>query len=248
MISLSSIVKARQLTSLPFKDNIDCLPEVPEQVKIENTSRDIKELINKKEAILSQAAIKAKHIENEAELRAESIIENAVKRSREIMNTAEKNGYEEGYLRGLVDGASASEIAAEDSLLELRSLIKCFDTEQRERLKNEESNLINIAFELSKKIMKQQIKIDEEAIIKMLSEIIQENEESMKIYLSEYQKTLSIRIDKAMAKKIKNRFNGAKFVLLKEEDLIMGESDSGIVDMSIPAQLEQMKKAISHAT
>ncbi len=247
MISLSNIVKASQLTSLPFIDNSSSLPEAPEQVKIENTSHDIKELINKKEAILGHAAIKAKHIETEAELRAEGIIENAMKRSREIMNIAEKNGYEEGYLRGLVDGASASEIAAEDSLLELRSLIKCFDKEQQERLKNEESNLINIAFELSKKIMKQNVEMNEEAIIKMLSEIIQENEEPMKIYLSEYQKTLNIRIDKAMAKKIKNKFNGSKFVLLKEEDLIMGESDSGIVDMSIPAQLEQLKKAISHA-
>ena len=115
-------------------------------------------------------------------------------------------------------------------------------------MKKEEKELFDIALELSGKIMKQHVQADEGALLKMLEEIMQENEGSMKIYLSEYQKSLDIRIDKATAKKIKSMFKGAKLVLLKEEDLIMGENESGIVDMSVPAQLEQLKKVVSHAT
>ncbi len=36
----------------------------------------------------------------------------------------------------------------------------------------------------------------------------------------------------------------ARLVLIKEEDLITSENEGGIVDMSIPVQLEQLKKAV----
>jgi flagellar assembly protein FliH len=78
----------------------------------------------------------------------------------------------------------------------------------------------------------------------MLDEIIRENEGIMKIYLSEYQKCLDIRIDKDMAKKIRSMLGDTKLVLLKEEDLIMAENESGIVDMSVPIQLEQLKRVV----
>ncbi|MDD4565425.1 MAG: FliH/SctL family protein [Eubacteriales bacterium] len=245
MISLSSIVKSKHLVNLPKKDNINYLKEVTGSVQTETKSRDMSDWLEKKEAIIKHALKKAKHIENEAEIRAEAIIRNAISDSREIMNVSEKKGYDEGYLRGLVDGASASEIAAEESLMELGRMVDCFRLEQKEIIKREEKQLLNVALELSKKIMKHHVRMDEGAILKMLKEIIQENEVSMKIYLSEYQKSLDIRIDKVMAKKIRGALKDTKLVLLKEEDLIMGENESGIVDMSVPAQLEQLKKVIS---
>ena len=246
MISLSSIVKAKQLTDIPPKP-VEISTAVPEIdiTEIERTS--ISEINEKKETILKQAVRKAKHIESEAQLRADSLVESAMKSSREIMNVAEKKGYEEGYLRGLVDGANASETAAEEGLIELRRLIELFRTEQRAVLERDEKDLMEISFELAKKIMKQHVQTDENAVQKMLEEIIAENEGSYKIFFSEYQKTLDIHIDKAIAKKLRNLAKDAKLVLIKEEDLIMSENEGGIVDMSVPVQLEQLKKAVDHA-
>lgn len=246
MISLSSIVKAKQLTDIPPKPvEISTAASEINIAEIERTS--ISEINEKKETILKQAIRKAKHIENEAQLRANSLVESAMKSSREIMNVAEKKGYEEGYLRGLVDGANASETAAEEGLLELKRLIELFRTEQRAVLERDEKDLIEISFELAKKIMKQHVQVDENAVQKMLEEIIAENEGSYKIFFSEYQKTLDIHIDKAIAKKLRNLAKDAKLVLIKEEDLIMSENEGGIVDMSVPVQLAQLKKAVDHA-
>lgn len=246
MISLSNIVKAKQLTNVP-PVSVESTNTVMENDSNEIHSTGLREANERKEAILRQALKKARHIETEAQLRADTIMEGAVKSSREIMTVAEKKGYEEGYLRGLVDGANASETAAEEGLIELRRLIDLFKTEQKTALERNEKDLIEIAFELARKIMKQHVHTDENAVQKMLEELILENEGSLKIYFSEYQKTLDIHIDKSISKKLRNLTKDAKLVLIKEEDLIMSENEGGIVDMSVPVQLEQLKKAVDHA-
>jgi flagellar assembly protein FliH len=246
MILLSSIVKARQLVNLQKVDNVRHLKEVQVPVQLE-TSRDMSEWLEKKELIIKQALKKAKNIEDEAKLRAEAIIKNAINDSQEIISQSEKKGYDEGYLRGVADGVAASEKAAEESLLEFKQMVDCFQIEQKEIKKREEKQLIDIALELSKKIMKQHVQMDESAILKMMEEIIRESEGALRIYLSEYQKSLNIRIEKDMAKRIRSMLGDTKLVLLKEEDLIMAENEGGIVDMSVPTQLEQLKKAVNHA-
>lgn len=246
MISLSSIVKAKLLTDVPPKPIENGRTSLEAEIQeIERVS--MAEVNEKKENILRQALKKARHIENEAKLRADALTESAMKSSKEIMNVAEKKGYDEGYLRGLVDGANASESAAEEGLNELRQLIEIFKTEQRAALERNDTDLIEIAFELAKKIMKQHVQADENAVQKMLEEIILENESSLKIYFSEYQKTLDVHIDRAITKKLRNLTKDAKLVLIKEEDLIMSENEGGIVDMSVPVQLQQLKKAVDHA-
>lgn len=246
MISLSSIVKAKLLTDVPPKPLEHGRPSL--EAELQEMGRvDIGEVNEKKENILRQALKKARHIENEAQLKADALMDSVMKSSKEIMAEAEKKGYDEGYLRGLVDGANASEAAAEEGLDELRQLIELFKAEQRGKLERNDADLIEIAFELAKKIMKQHVQADENAVQKMLEETILENESSLKIYFSEYQKTLDIHIDKAIAKKLRNLTKEAKLVLIKEEDLIMCENEGGIVDMSVPVQLQQLKKAVDHA-
>jgi flagellar assembly protein FliH len=258
MISLSSIVKAKLLTYIPKSndyqvDNSPYSTNSPGNANGENpvsitatpemSSGDMG-MIERQEAILNQAIKKSQHIESEAQRKADSIMGNAMKNSREIMSEAEKKGYEEGYLRGLVDGASASEQAAAEGLDELGRLIRCFKDEQKETLKRQEHEMVEIAFELAKKIMKHHVQVDETAVTKMLEEIIQENEGSMKILLSEYQRSLGFQIEKSVAQKLKKLAGDTKVVIIKEEDLMMSENEGGIVDMSVPVQLEQLKKAV----
>jgi flagellar assembly protein FliH len=241
-------VKAKQLvteTPLPKPSEYSGADTEIDRAEIERTSvGDVNEM---KESILKQAFSKAKQIEDDAQMRADSLLSQTSQVSRELMETAEKKGYEDGYLRGLVDGANASETAAEEGLIELRRLIDLFRSDEKTELERNERDLMEIAFELAKKIMKQHVQTDENAVQKMLEEIIMENEGSYKIYFSEYQKTLDIHIDKNIAKKLRNLTKEAKLVFIKEEDLIMSENEGGIVDMSVPVQLEQLKKAVDRA-
>lgn len=258
MISLSSIVKAKMLTYIPEKNDhpAHSYAGMSEPASQDNAGNSAPShatpfgdmgMIERQESILNQALKRSQLIESEAQKKADAIMENAMRSSREIMSEAEKKGYEEGYLRGLVDGANASEQAAAEGLAELRTLIQCFQGDQRAALERQEKDIIEIAFELAKKIMKHHIEVDETAVTRMLEEIIQENEGSMKILLSEYQRSLDFRIDKAVAQKLKKISKDTKVVIIKEEDLIMCENEGGIVDMSVPVQLEQLRKAVDHS-
>ncbi len=242
MISLSSIVKANLLVEVPGKPcdmndstNNNCDKKETQQQTSSSAGED---------EIIKIALGKAKQIEMEAQAKAESLMNKAVIGSRELMGEAEKRGYEEGYLRGLVDGASASESAAEEGLLELKKLIDLMQLEHHKMIQEQEEHLLKIAFELSNKIMKNHVKEDEEAVLKMLEELILENEGCIKIHVSEYQKFLEVRLDKSFIKKIRNFSKDTKVVMVKEEDQILCETESGLVDMSLPMQMEQLKKAV----
>lgn len=245
MILLSSIVKAKLLSEMPR--NVDYYKAKNESIGKERENNAINELNEKRELIISQAIKKSQHIDNEATKRANALIESAQKSSRKIMMDAEKKGYDQGYDQGLVDGAKASQQAAEQGLCEIQQLVELMKTEKMEAIERQEKDLILIAFEIAKKVMKQQVQIDENAIPKMLEEILHENEGSVKIYLSEYNKSLDFHIDKAISKKLRSISKNAKVVMVKEVDKIMVETEDGIVDMSLPVQLEQLETAIDDA-
>lgn len=231
MISLSSIVKAN--TFYELKRSTD--------FSVNSPGEDFDE---KSDLIIKQAIRKSQHIELEAKKRAGSIIESAQENAKEISLVAEQKGYQEGYQQGLLDGAKTSEKSAESGLKEIDKLIETIKAEQREVLRREEKDLLMIALEVAKKIMRQQFLVDETAMPKMLEEIVMENESGIKIYLSEYNKSLDFRVDKSIAKQIHNMSKKAKVVIVKQEDIIMVETESGMVDMSLPVQLEKIKDVL----
>jgi len=146
----------------------------------------------------------------------------------------------------LVDGANASCTAAEESLDGIKGLIALIKKEKQEFVKREEKNLLDLSFELARKIMKQAIHLDESIVEKMLREIVQENEGQITISMSEYQKTLELKVDRTLAKKIRAFSKESKVIFIKEEDVIMVETENEIIDMSIPTQIEHLKKALEN--
>ena len=95
--------------------------------------------------------------------------------------------------------------------------------------------------------MKKEAQRDEEFILRILEEVVQENEESVRIYMSEYNKTLDVNIDRTFAERIQKRFKNTKAVLVQTEDTIVVETTSGLTDMSIQVQLGQLKEAVDQA-
>lgn len=243
MISLSSIVKANSVVNTygPAVLQGDG-PALRETAAPAEALRDPKD--RKEEQLLRQTIKKAAHIESEANSRADSIIRTAMKSSREIFREAEEKGYGEGYFRGLTEGAEAAMQAAEEGLEEVKAVAEAFRTAKDEILAREEENLIEIAFELAGKILRQTLRRDPEAAARMLEEIAAENQRGVTISLSERQSSLGITVDKALLDRVRASVEPTKLILLREDDKLMVETDRGMVDLSVPVQMDRLRKAV----
>ncbi|MGV8906695.1 MAG: FliH/SctL family protein [Acetobacterium sp.] len=236
---MSRIVKAKWVTESvePFE-----FANIGTQNKI--VKQDVKEEQAKAKAAYDQTVEGIKS--------ANDLMKSALKSSQEIRLISKEKGYKEGFGKGhemgldqgLKDGAEAAAAQAEDGLNEIQELLAFLKNERQTALENRKNDMVAVAFEMATKIMKQQVRINENAIPGMLEEIILENEEGLKIYLSEYQKTLDIHIDQEISEKIRKLSKNAKVIILKEDDKIMVETKNGVVDMSLPVQLDQLGKAI----
>ena len=247
MISLSSIVKAKLLTDLP--KGKDHHWEKNEFQVLNRKNAETDEFNEKRDSIISLAVEKSRYMDNEAKNRANSLIENAQRTSKVIMADAEKKGYEEGYNQGMMEGIKTCEREAEKGLQELQALVRFMEEERLHALQQQKKDLMSIAFEIAKKVMKQQVHTNEDIMVRMLEEILNENHGQVKVYLSEYQKTLDLNLDKSIAQRLKGicQDTTVKVVMLKEEDKIMIEAEDGIIDMSFPVQLRQLEDALNDA-
>jgi flagellar assembly protein FliH len=245
---LSNIVKSRYLTNVHTSWDTQASNRGKGQSRKDDVDLRAPRADENRQVMLDRVEQKIRHFENQARQRAEDIIDSAMRSSREILEEAESKGYEEGLRKGMEEGIRNAEEAAEEGIREIQSLIETINREHQSLLERKTGELIDIAFGLAEKIMKQHVKVDEDAIQRMMEEIMAENEEAVKIYFSEHQKTLEARVDKDIAKKLREQMKDAKLVLIQGEDLIAVENQGGIVDMSIPVQLAQLKKAVDHVS
>ncbi|NLP29929.1 MAG: hypothetical protein GX363_02220 [Clostridiales bacterium] len=230
MISLSSIVKADLLYEIPAEELLD----------EESMSGDYDERI---EHILRQAIRRSKHIEKEAKKRADALLEDAYEKSRRIAADAESMGYKKGYEQGLQDGYKAAREEATEGLNEIEYLIELIKRQQREAYYKEEANLIDLAFEIAKKILRREAEVDKDLIPKMILDIISENEGALKVYLSEYNEALDLHIDRNILDKIKKETKNLKLVTVSHPDMMMVDTEKGVIDLSISEQLKKIRNA-----
>ncbi len=207
------------------------------------------EIDREKKSIINDAVRKSKDIKEQAEKTAASIIESALGESNAIKFRVEQQGYKDGYSKGLMDGASEARKEAEAGLEEVRVLLEAIRNERAEAFYGHEKEILLIAFEMTKKILRQQIQENEDVLITMLEDILHEyeheNDAMVKISMPEYLKSIDISIDKKIAQKIRGKINNAKVSMTKTDDSIMIETESGVIDASIAVQLEQLKQAIN---
>lgn|GEM_PF-3308533 len=192
----------------------------------------------------TQNRIKAEMMEQEARKRADAILENAMKTSREIMEQAREQGFEEGYRRGLVEGGHEAFIAVQEKLDEIQQLADLVAEERCREYRKEDRTLIGLAMEIARKIMKKTARLEEDVLEQMIEEVLSEHEGKCKVVISEYQRTLDFKVDKSLARRLKTFSKNASIVFVKEEDLILVETGSGVVDLSIPVQLAHLEQAL----
>jgi flagellar assembly protein FliH len=195
--------------------------------------------------MLDDAAEKAKELIRAAREEAADIAREAAKRAETTRQEAEIAGFEAGYARGAEEGRRAAEAEAAEYIDELNALAEQMRRERLEALNREEKELVLIAVEAAEKIMRQQCRTDMSAVSKMLTEIVRENEGVVRLYLSEFQHTLEFHLDRNITKKIKHFAGGLSTVLVKEDDSIMLETETGVVDASVPSQLAILRETLT---
>jgi flagellar assembly protein FliH len=195
--------------------------------------------------MLDDAAEKAKGLVRAAREEAAEIVREASKQAEVIKQDAETSGFEAGYARGAEDGRQAALAAMADRVNEIADLAECIRRERFDALQREEKDLILIAVEAAEKILRQQCRVDMNAVSKMLTEIVRENEGVLRLYLSEFQHTLELHLDRNITKKIKHFADGLNTVFVKEDDSIMLDTETGVVDASVPSQLSILRETLT---
>jgi len=197
-----------------------------------------------KDQIIEQALRKSKLICLEAQKRAAALIESAKEDCLHIRIEAEQRGYREGYARGVLDGALEARRSSEEGLQDMHNLLEAIKSEKRNIAVENKKDIIDIAFTIAQKIMRQHIDANEDAIGEMIRNIIHEHESGVRIYLSEYSATLEATIDRDIAKRLSDRSSGTKVIVTNHEDLLMVDTDEGVTDMSIPTQLSKLREVL----
>ncbi len=187
---------------------------------------------------------------------ANDLMKSTLRSSREILEKSQENGFDQGYddgyqvgyetgfQEGLAKGKKQADQEAETKFDEIRILAQTIENERDQAVFQREDEIISFAMEIAKKIMRYEIKKDEAVFAQIFHEVIHKDDEGVKIYLSEHQKTLDLCLQKSTIETIKKLSKKMKIVLLKEDDKIVVETDQAVIDMAVPVQLGQIKKAI----
>ena len=260
---MSSIVKAKWVSQItvPVVLPVAHQPET----ETDNVDRVIHNEEIAENRIDHDESVEAMHAANE-------LMKEAIRASQEIKEKSQETGYQEGFSQGyatgheeglqdgtqegfqaglkegLNEGLAQAAAEIENKLQEIDEILEQINLERQRALDNQEQELLDIAFEIAKKIMKHQVQEDRDLFLKFFDEVIHGDEEDLKIYLSENQKTLDLHINKEMSEKLKKLAKKSKVIILKDEDKIMVETNDSVIDMSLPVQLDQLEKAIEQSS
>lgn len=217
-----------------------------EKEEAEKRAKLIREREAEAEKIIADAEAEAAAIREEAD----KLLADAEAEAVQIRESAQADGFQAGLTQGAEQAREEAMNAVRESLNELEYFIEAVSMERMQTYKEQEEDLVRLSFEIAKKIMRQQIKVDKASIPYMIADVVKENEDAVQIYVSEYNQTLFTRIDRQTREKLKELLPGIKVMVLPndgKEEFIQIETENGMVDVTVENQLELLKQAIGAA-
>lgn len=217
-----------------------------EKEEAEKRAKLIREREAEAEKIIADAEAEAAAIREEAD----KLLAEAEAEVVQIRESAQADGFQAGLTQGAEQAREEAMNAVRESLNELEYFIEAVSMERMQTYKEQEEDLVRLSFEIAKKIMRQQIKVDKASIPYMIADVVKENEDAVQIYVSEYNQTLFTRIDRQTREKLKELLPGIKVMVLPndgKEEFIQIETENGMVDVTVENQLELLKQAIGAA-
>ncbi|QCX32351.1 hypothetical protein FDN13_00815 [Caloramator sp. E03] len=146
-----------------------------EQIKINNNDNSFKiEEIEK--VILEEINLEKNKILDEAQKEAKNIIESAKIKYEEIIKEARENGYQDGYKDGYSQGYEYGVNEANRECENMRedgiAFLKSCHEEGKNYIKKFEKDIINLAVDIAKHVIKSELAINTDAVYKIAESLI----------------------------------------------------------------------------
>ncbi len=195
---------------------------------------------------IEQALEDAKAIRKQAEDEAAILIAQAQMKSKNITDEAERNGYNQGYNKGLSDGEATALENAKEGMDEIAYFLEMLQMERMQTCREEQEEILKLSFEVAKKVMRQQIKVEPDAVPRMIEDIVKENETSVKVMLSDYNMTLDAKVDRKTRQRIKELLPNIKLVVVPSDgtdEIFQIETEDGLIDAAVSEQIDRLYEA-----
>lgn len=205
--------------------------------RLENKIKEDNEILKKLEEEIAEKRKNLSNIEDyvkkEAQEKAKSILEEAFKKQEE----AKERGYNEGLSQGIKEGKRKAEIEITRITASMNAVLSSFNSLYEEALKKADENIVlELAFLIAKKIIKDELSVKREIVLKNINSALQKAGQSkIKLLLNPE--------DVEIAKEF-----------LKDVDIILDSSispggckvyfDFGVIDAEIKNQLNAIKEEI----
>lgn len=253
--------KPYKLTSFFLPKHSHLLDELKKKIKEETDEEKIskiKEELKKtqeeleiKKVELESVKIQSEEIKFKTQEEIKNILSDADKQANEIRESAQKNGYDEGFEKGYYDGLAKSKSEVEQKfsslITNLQSIVNSALEEKNKIINSTEDEVIDLSVSIAKKIINNEIKTNKNSIINIVKEAIKKLEDKEKITI--YTHPSDLELIKSHRDEFKELIDIIDALhILPDELLEPGEcrleSKSEIIDTDINYQLGEIKKKL----
>lgn len=220
-------------------------------LKIKDELKKVEDELEIKQTELESIKIQSEEIKLKTQEEIKNLLSDAEKQANEIKESAQKNGYDEGFEKGYYDGLAKakSEIEQKFSSLitNLQSIVQSALEEKNKIINSTEDDIIELSVAIAKKIINNEISTNKESIISLVKEAIKKLEDKEKITIYTHPSDLDlIKSHREEFKELVDTIDALH--ILPDELLEPGEcrleSKSEIIDTDINYQLGEIKKKL----
>ena len=199
------------------------------------------------DSILDEAARQAERILNAARKGADKI-EDAW---QEAFRQGEEEGYKEGIRRAMEENSSRFEEELEMLQDKISNYVKGLGEEKDKILEKYIDDLKNIALSIGEKIVQTSLKTSEDVIERMILAATEKLKKAAwaKIYIGSGREPLDIQGDAEFLHSLSKLADSVKVIMMDEEEkgTCIVELPDEIIDISVGAQLENIKEILNNA-
>lgn len=162
-----------------------------------------------------------------------------------IKEEARQSGYSQGYEEGRQ--AAYNDLASEFAAV--RQIIEQLNSEREAIYIQNENDLIDLAYDMAKKITLSEIKTDKSIIFEIVKQACKtfRNSDRVKISLAKCDMEQSVVTDEKLIKRIAGNIPEVEIELLQDAQsgTVILDDDEEIVDASVPTQLDFLKEVLN---
>ena len=198
------------------------------------------------------SAMEAPRVEDAAEVAVGASNEPAAAPADEIVSQDKSQAFEDGREAGVQAGMQLEQEKITPLIESFESMLKDLTGMREEITKQSERHIVDLALEISQKIIKHEISMNQEVVIDMVRDALKSfvDQDEVKILVGEKEYEAFLAMKPTLMEDLK----GVENLVIEVDEAItdggcMIESDIGAVDLRVRNQLDEIRKSLgfSHA-